>query len=294
MGVVGGNNFGAHRMKKLFYEPVFHFALLGVALFVYFSLVNDGRPVTGPSQQIVISDTDLRSMIEQHRSVWRRPPTELELTALLDASIREEVLVREALELGLDRGDAAIRNRLAQKMRFLTESAVQMLEPDDDALRTHMQDNPDQFKRPARVAFEQIYLGDNVSKNDVEKVRAQLEAGADLHSLGRGGLLPASLPVSTPQQVDGTFGTGFFASVFDAEPDTWSGPVRSGYGWHLVRVSERQIAAVADIDEMRDDVLSHWRRNEAEALTQRQYGILRERYDVVLPSAATRKEALTQ
>lgn len=214
-------------MKKLLREPVFHFALLGIALFAYFSVVNDGAPEVGQSDQIVITDADIRQLIEQHKSVWRRPPTPQELTALIDGSVREEILVREALALGLDQGDAAIRNRLRQKMQFLTESAAQMLEPEDQVLRDYMQANPDGFSTPAKIAFDQIYLGETAGQGDVDAALAQLAAGANPQTLGRGGLLPPSTSLVAARQVDGSFGTGFFAALETAEPGIWGGG-RSG------------------------------------------------------------------
>lgn len=281
-------------MKKLLREPVFHFALLGIALFAYFSVVNDGAPEVGQSDQIVITDADIRQLIEQHKSVWRRPPTPQELTALIDGSVREEILVREALALGLDQGDAAIRNRLRQKMQFLTESAAQMLEPEDQVLRDYMQANPDGFSTPAKIAFDQIYLGETAGQGDVDAALAQLAAGANPQTLGRGGLLPPSTSLVAARQVDGSFGTGFFAALETAEPGIWGGPVRSGYGIHLVRITDSQAQMLPDFEDIRDKVLFDWRRVQAEFLTKTQMAALRDQYQVIIPDQAALQQALSQ
>lgn len=285
-------------MKKILREPVFQFALLGILLFGYFNLVDERKPVAEQSQQIVISDTDLQQLIERHKSVWRRPPSETELTALIDGAVREEVLVREALALGLDRGDTAIRNRLSQKMQFLTDSVAQMLEPSDDILRAYMAENPDSFTRPAAMSFDQVYLGDRVGQDVVDETLAQLAGGASPNSLGRGGLLPVSMPLATEQQVDNSFGTGFFAALSGAgsgaKPGEWVGPVRSGYGVHLVRVGTYRPAAPADFAAVREKLLFDWRRAQGETLAAAQYDVLRDRYEVVTPDAAALQQALAQ
>ncbi|MFT7595814.1 MAG: hypothetical protein ACI8R4_003146 [Paracoccaceae bacterium] len=283
-------------MKKLLREPVLHFALLGIALFAYFSVVNQDRPAPniGQSDQIVISQAQIRQFIEQYRSVWRRPPTPQDLTALVDGAVREEILVREALALGLDRGDAAIRNRLKQKMQFLTDSAAQMMEPSEAVLHAHMAANPGQFSTPPKAAFDQIYLGQTATQGVIDATLTQLAAGDAPQSLGRGSLLPPGMPLTGKQQVDSTFGTGFFATLAEAEPGTWFGPVRSGYGVHLVRVSDAQPATLAEFAMVRDKVLFEWRRMQADELAKAQMGALRQRYRVQTPDADALQQALSQ
>ena len=46
------------------------------------------------------------------------------MRGLVDARVREEILYREALTLGLERGDAIVKRRLAQKMEFLAERCL--------------------------------------------------------------------------------------------------------------------------------------------------------------------------
>jgi len=281
-------------MGRILREPVAHFALFGVALFVWFTLVNDEKPVAGQSQEIVISAVGVSRMAEQFKSVWHRNPTEQELTGLVNGAVREEILVREALALGLDRGDAAIRNRLMQKMQFLTESAAQTLVPQDEVLRAFMRDNPDSYEVPEKIAFDQIYLGQNASDEAVENALAALVQGADPQTLGRGGLLPGTVPPSTQRQTEGTFGTGFFEALKGVEQGRWAGPVKSGYGAHLVRVNEVRPAALPDFEEVREKVLFDWRRAEAKALAEAQFDAMKARYVIVTPDGAAMKQALEE
>ncbi len=283
-------------MGKLLREPVVHFALFGVALFVWFGLVSEPAPAPAPvadqSDEIVISPAGVSRMAEQFKSVWHRNPTEQELAGLVNGAVREEILVREALALGLDRGDAAIRNRLMQKMQFLTESAAQTIVPKDDVLRAFLQDNPDSFETPGKIGFDQVYLGQSTSSDVVDSTLAALVQGTDPQTLGRGGLLPGSLSPSTQRQTDGTFGTGFFEALKGLEPGDWAGPVKSGYGAHLVRVTGVIPAALPDFEQVRDKVLFDWRRSEAKALSETQFEAMKARYVIVTPDDAAMKQAL--
>ncbi len=285
-------------LAKLLREPVVHFALFGIFLFGYFYAVND--PSSGVAQQgerseqITVTDTDVARLIETHKSVWRRAPTQGELETAIDGYVRGEILVREALALGLDRGDAAIRNRLQQKMLFLTNSMAQTLEPGDDILQSYMSDNQDQFMSQALLAFEQVFLGPSASDPDVADIRAALAQGADPMSLGQRSTLPTNMDLTPQVRIDAAFGTGFADLVKASEPGQWAGPVRSGFGYHLVRLGEVQSAAPLDLQENRARILGFWRQEQSTLLGEAQYELLRERYQVAMPDAGQLKEILSQ
>ena len=114
---------------RLLKEPLFQFLLLGLVIFGWFYWKNPPEDEAASSDRIIVDETDLKWLSEQFRSTRQRPPTRSELTALMNQMVREEVLVREALALGLDQGDNVVRNRLAQKMVFLTTSLAQSMEP---------------------------------------------------------------------------------------------------------------------------------------------------------------------
>lgn len=281
-------------MQKLIRDPLVQFLILGVALFVYFSLRTEATEAPPDPAQIVVSEREAVALIDQFEAVWRRPPTADELQALVDGYVEEEILVREALSLGLDRGDAAIRTRLRQKMLFLTDSAAQALEPDAADLQAHLDANAEQFQTQARLSFEHVFLGQNASSREIDDALLQLSEGAAPETLGSGTLLPPSLSEAVPAQVDGTFGSGFFASLDALEPGEWAGPLRSGYGVHVVRVLDNAAASPARLDDIRDKVLFDWRRVKSTELSEAQMGAMRSRYEIETPSSESLKGLLTQ
>ena len=209
-------------------------------------------------------------MIDKFRSVQQRDPSEQELATLVEREVREEILVREALALGLDQGDAAVRNRLMQKLQFLTDSAVQMLDPQDDVLRAYLQDNPENFATPEMIAFDQVFIGQSASQEAMDALLAALVGGADPQTVGQGSQLRTSMPPGTKKQMDSAFGPGFFDALQGIDPGTWFGPVRSRYGQHLVRITVAQTATLPEFAEVRDKVLFDWRRVQADVLVLRQ------------------------
>jgi len=82
---------------------------------------------------------------------WQRPPSTEELTGLVRDRVREEVLYREAIAIGLDKDDAIIRRRLRQKMEFISDDLAAEAEPSDAELNTYLQAHPDAFA-PSRAS----------------------------------------------------------------------------------------------------------------------------------------------
>jgi hypothetical protein len=267
-------------------QPLLQFVVIGGVVFATFAWLDDTPPAPRNSP-IVVSEARIIQLAEGFAAVWRRPPTENELAGLVDDFVREEVFVREALALGLDRDDAVIRRRLRQKMEFLTASAADALVPSEADLRAFYEADAASFTTPPRVALDQIFLGDAPSEAAVADIRAALDRGVAHETLGVRTLLPASLPPSPPNVVDGTFGRGVFETVVELEPGTWTGPVRSAYGSHLVRVTERTPATPLPFEAVRAEVEAEWRRARAEALAEDHYERLRARYEVIRPEAAT-------
>jgi hypothetical protein len=138
-------------------DPLVHFFLLGAAIFGLFALVDDTPPPVA-ANVFEVTEDDARRLAAEYEATWRRPPTVAELDYMIGERVREEVYVREALALGLDRDDAVIRGRLQTKMEFLTESGPEAVQPDDATLQAHLDSDPDRFTEPALVAFEQVLL----------------------------------------------------------------------------------------------------------------------------------------
>lgn len=170
---------------------------------------------------------------------------------MIDGFVREEVYYREALSLGLDRDDAVIRRRLQQKMKFLTDSGADLLEPVAGDLEAYFADNKQTYSEQPRLSFEQIYLGETPSPETVTGLLNTLgsDPATDPSVLGERSLLPAQLGLSRPEAIDGTFGEGFFERITKIQPGAWAGPVKSGYGVHLVHILDSLPARTPPLGE---------------------------------------------
>jgi hypothetical protein len=108
-------------MKRLLYEPLFHFLLIGAALFGLYGLMSSGQHAAASSKEIRLSLSEITQLTQLYQSQWRRPPTPEEFGRMVENKVQEEVLYREAVAMGLDKDDTIVKRRMAQKMRFLAE-----------------------------------------------------------------------------------------------------------------------------------------------------------------------------
>ena len=104
--------------------PAIHFVLIGAALFAMRRAVDAPPAHVAPAAPAAPLLT--RTQLEQIRADFTRQtgttPTPDDEHALVQRSIDEEVLYREALARGLDQDDESVRGRLVDKMRFLTDA----------------------------------------------------------------------------------------------------------------------------------------------------------------------------
>ena len=272
-------------MTPLLREPLVHFLALGAAIFALFAAFDDAPPPVA-ANRIEVTEADARRLAAEFEAIWRRRPGPEELELIIDRYVREEVYVREALALGLDRGDAAIRQRLHSKMVFLTESGAELAEPDDATLEAHLEVNAERFSSPTLFSFEQIRLADDAGEEEVAALVERLAAGGDHEEFVIPSLLPSRFEASPPQVIDAAFGPGFIAKLENVTIGEWVGPVASPRGRHLVRMSRRTEPQRLPLAEIRDRVAQDWRSVLVERLREERFAALLARYQVVRPDMA--------
>ena len=188
---------------------------------------------------------------------WQRPPTRQELDGLIDDYIKEEVMYRHAMQMGLDRDDTIIRRRLQQKLEFVAEDLADSVEPSDSQLQEFLGEHAEDFQIPSKTTFSHVYLAPDRHAEltkDAEELLSELRsigAAADLAQFGDRFLLPSRFEEQTPRQSADLFGPEFPRWLQEAETGRWTGPIPSGYGSHLVYVHDRSNARQPELAEVR-------------------------------------------
>jgi hypothetical protein len=267
-------------------EPLAHFLVLGVLLFAADRLLpKGGRP---GSAEIVVTRGQIQSMATLFERTWRRTPTPAEVDGLIDAYVREDVLYREGLALGLDRDDPVIRQRVRLKMDLLSEDAAAMIEPTERDLQAYLDTHAARFTVEPRYTFAQVFLdpGRHGVQTDgtAQALLVRLRRGdrQDAEDVGDATMLPHRFENVSSTDVARTLGQAFATALAGFPPGQWRGPVPSGFGVHLVRVQERMEARRPALAEVRAEVVREWGRDQRLAANERVYQDLRRRYMVAI------------
>lgn len=261
-----------------------HFALLGAALFALYAAVSGSH--SAASDEIVVTRGQVASLSAGFERSWNRAPTDKELAALVDAWVRDEVLYREGVALGLDRDDVVVRKRVAQKLEVLTEGAADAAPPSDSELERWLAEHAASYTLPAVVSFEQVYFDPKRRGRSLERDVERARRSARPAELGDATLLPPRLEGASPREVESRFGQELARAVESLPVGEWSGPVTSSYGAHLVRVTARTEARTPALAEVRDDVARDWQDARARAAQDALYERLRAKYRVTVESLA--------
>lgn len=273
---------------RLFREPLLHFLLAGAALFgAYAWLADDRDGVADSSRTVHIRQADVDWIRELWSRQWHREPTQDELRGLVADFLKEELFAREAHEMKLDENDIVLRHRLAQKLNFLIEDAVQVAQPSDDDLQKLYAAHPERFQSGARITLSQIYFSPEARKDpasDAVKTLANLrvaDKAEEAAELGDPLLVDSDFRQADEQTLSAVFGSEFARTAFALEPGDWNGPIRSGFGMHLVRVTELQKSQPIPFAAARSQLVTEWQRVQEQAANDKFMNELRKKYQIV-------------
>jgi hypothetical protein len=260
-------------------EPLVRFVIIGAGLFAAHAHLR--RP---PADVITLSASFVDGLGAELEKRTGRPPTADERRGLVDRYIEEEVLYREAIALGLDKGDVIVRRRLAQKMQFVLEDQALAAEPPLAELQAYLDAHADRYRAQAAMSFRHVFVsrdrhGDGTNA-EAERLLAALRSGADPGAIGDPFLQGSAWSRRTAKEIEAAFGASFAEGVFAVavKEGAWAGPIASSYGAHLVLVSEQiegRVPPLATVlARVREDVRASRREETLRAATAR----LRERY----------------
>ena len=274
---------------KLLREPLLHFLFIGAAIYLLYGVF--AEPVVDETDKtIVVSAGEVEWMQTSWQKRWNRPPTDKEMDGLIQQYIRETVLYREALTMGLNQHDQVIRRRLAQKLEFLAKDLVALTPPTEEELQAYFAEHQERYRQPTLYTFTQVFVdpdkrGD-ATLADAETIKATLiaQGGAieNAGTLGDDFMLQNYYPEKDPIEIRKNFGSGFTESLVDLSPGQWHGPVLSGYGVHLVYVSNIIEPPAPVFAELRERVTLDWKTDRGEELNEKFYASLRDRYTIVI------------
>jgi hypothetical protein len=273
-----GDRSSGARKRSWLSEPLVHFVVLGALVFVLDHMLV--ARADDPHTIIVSADVnkELVGMFTDSRS---RPPTPEELKSLQKVWLDNEVLYREGLANGLDRGDPMLRDRIIFKSMGLIETGIKVRAPDEQVLKSWFEQHRDKYDEVPRISFEEAALSGG---NDEAQVRSFVNAlNAGTPGDAKAGLrVFKARPLSS---IDQAYGADFTRSLQSQPLNSWSA-LQTRDGWRAIRVTEVRPGVPADFAQKHAAILADWK--DANASDQRTAAVreLWKKYKIRYESAA--------
>jgi len=288
-------------MKKLLSEPLVQFISLGTLLYLLLNTLAPQQLRPDGEYQIVVDDAMLIRYLQTQAKTFDAQATQKKYQAmsasqkdtLVDDYVRDEVLVREALTLGLDQNDEVIRRRLMQKMEYVGSGFAKDVPAIAGAdLRQFFEDNREDYRQSASISFTHVFF--NGRRRGLKQAQAMAET--QLVALNRDRVAFTSAAVhgdrflfkrnyidQSSESIRGHFGEIFEEQLFTLKPTAgWQGPFKSDYGVHLVQVKASHSSRLPKLEEVSSVVLADFRRQQIQALQREAVAKIREKYTVFL------------
>lgn len=278
------------RLRRLLAEPMLHFLVMGIALFTAYQCM---APDDSTGRRILVTQGVVDDLVTQHMAARGREPSPVELKNLIAAYVREEVLYREGVALGLERDDIVVKRRVRQKLEVMAEEAASSA-PTDADLAAYLSAHQARFIQPAVLSFEQVFLGHAGSGPGVllavATVRDAVQRGVAPEALGARSMLQQRMVHVGADLVARDFGAEFAAALEKAPLGEWTGPIASSFGEHYVRVSSRMASSTPQLAEVRDQVMREWENARRKRARDDDYAKMRREYEVIVEAAVPVEE----
>lgn len=253
-------------------EPLLHFLVLGAVMFGVDHTLNLQKD---DPQTITISRSVRTEAHDIFTAGLKREPSDAEMKTLLDRWVDNEVLYREGLALGLDRGDTAIRDRIIFKALSVTQSGLMLPKIDEAGVRAWFESKRDRYDTPARFDFLEAVV---TSDRSPEALNIFVDA---LNGKGKSDA-ESSLRVfkDRPRQnLVQSYGPDFTATLEKSSPGVWQ-VISSTDGLRVVRLEEIKPGAPADFEKNKDAIYQDWRDDTMAQLSTNAVRAMGKKYKV--------------
>ena len=267
------------KRTKFIKEPIFLFFAIGILLYVIyiFSTAQFDRK----NRTITVSDSQLALLTETFKKTWNREPSEKEIESQIENFIKDEVFYKEAVAMGLDKSDVAVKRRLRQLMELMMDDAATVY-PSEDQLKIYLNKHPEKFQKDPIISFEQKYFAQSKKKEaETQLNNLTNNIPLDQSKIGNLALIPSRFENESKFSIDRRLGKEFSDELFQLETGKWVGPIESAYGWHLIFINHFQAGKMPELSEVWDEVEREWALEQKNIKKEQQYEQMKSNYKIV-------------
>ncbi len=279
------------------FQAVFRFLILGTLVFLVIGKESAREIIPIPSQELVkakeswelanrtkagpavlkyiVDDIIYKEILcrealnlhfhQTDRVVWNRLIQNMRF-AQPDTTMDDEELFIQALSLDMHLTDLIVKRRLVARMEHFIKNNHYIDEPDDAEIDRFIRQNPDLFKKGEKISFGHVFLSSEGKNNKdpeaygkqlLRKLRKENLAPKEAYKLGNMFPHPYIFKNTGSAYIQNLFGGSFIPDILTCKIGTWSGPFKSGYGLHLVRLEDKSVTKVTDLPENRNRARNH-------------------------------------
>ena len=260
-------------IQKLVQEPTAHFFLMAVVIFVIYAISQTNR-----ENLLEVDQREIDARVFIQEMTTGQPLNDEQRQFIASNYVEEQILVREAIALGLD-NDARVHDMLAQKMRHVLSGDV--IQPAADDLNSYYEENLERYRTLPLVSVNELVL--NTQDELSAEVQAFLDSGSDAEMI-LAATAGDEAPLPNVNRIDlaNIFSPEFSEQVFNAESESWVGPYTSNRGQHWLKITERSEANLPPLNEITDRVRLDWIAEEEEILLQQEVDKLWDQYTIIV------------
>jgi peptidyl-prolyl cis-trans isomerase C len=182
----------------------------------------------------------------------------------LESVITRDLLLREALRRGIDRRpEVSDRLTMARKSilleALLRDVASKAPGISDEALRKIYDSTPEQYRMGERVRVSHMLFRE---RGRAEEMLKRAKAGEPFEELMKEiGDREGEVAADLGEIERGNFVKEFEAAAFAAAEGSVVGPVKTTYGYHVIKVYEKKPAGIQTFEEVKPQLLAEQREH---------------------------------
>lgn len=197
--------------------------------------------------------------------------------------VYQALLYEDAMEKGMDKEDEFLQVVEKTKESMLKTYALGKLlataEVKDEDVKKFYKENKDAFKQPESADASHILVEE---EDKAKEIYEKIQKGEDFEELAKEF---STCPSKEKGGNLGTFTKGqmvkeFEDAVFENEVGTITEPVKTQFGYHIIKINEKNDAKELAFDEVKDKIVEQVRRQKEQELYNEKITELKDKYEV--------------
>ena len=249
-------------LKRLFKEPMVYFCIIGALVYYFYVPDITDKDLTDSVIQLPSRFVDAQK--DKFSQQYQRQPSEEELQSIIDQEVNAEILFREAWRLQLYVGDAVVKKRMIQKMQFLLEEGSATKDVSEEELETYFLTHQETFPSRKKVdLYHELFSQSVDAERHLEELLKAGEGSTEGVTGSAKGVVAFPLgnvfSQISEKELAQFFGQDFsknlgLAMLDQTKLDQWQGPVKSRYGFHVVKLSNLSKAKEVSFSDVRESI----------------------------------------